>query len=104
MVLQGIDLGSTLPLPLYVDNTSTADIPNWYWYGTAPASGKACVLHYIFQAGPLDTTFDLETRARALQSFDNAALGILGISSDPLYGLTADERACIMNFNVPPAP
>jgi hypothetical protein len=61
-------------------------------------------MHFIFQGDPLDTFFDLEARAQALQNLNGAALGTLGFSADPLFGLTADERACIKNFNVPAAP
>ncbi|HIJ94565.1 MAG TPA: hypothetical protein HPP94_02280 [Desulfuromonadales bacterium] len=105
MVLQGVDSSvSPLPLQFYADSAATADVPNWYWFGSVPAGGRSCVVHYIFQSGPLDTVTDLEARAKALQSLDGAALGALGFSADPLFGLTADERTCIMNFNVPPAP
>jgi hypothetical protein len=100
MVLQGI---APVPAPL---NTgwASADFPDWYWDAVAPAAGRACIMHFVFQGDPLDNFSYLEARAQALQNLDGAALGTLGFSADPLFGLTADERACIKNFNVPAAP
>jgi hypothetical protein len=82
--------------------SATALAPDWAWNLDIAAGGRACILHFIFQAGPQDTTLD--ARAQALRNLDGAALNALGFDSDPLFGLTANERACIKNFNVPPAP
>jgi hypothetical protein len=98
MVLQG---NGAVPAPLLTDWTWVSS-PDWYWETTAPAGDKACILHFIFQAPPQDAS--TEMRAQALRDLDSAALQSLGLDPNPLYGLSAEERACIKNSIVPPAP
>jgi len=93
MVLQG---SGTLA-PVDVAETSP-DYPDWSWQVVAPAGGKACILHFVFQGDPLDAAF--EARAQALRDLDGAALSALGLAADPLAGLSAEERGCIKNFNL----
>lgn len=98
MVLQGSATPAAAPWTDY----AVAGEPDWYWKTDAPAGDKACIMHFIFQGDPSAT--DLEARAQALRDLDGTALTTLGLDPAPLFGLTADERACIKNFNVPPAP
>ena len=71
---------------------TTAAAANWTWNNlTVPAGGKACLLHYIFQAVPTDTAA-ATAKAEALRNLTEP--GALDL-------LTAAERACIVNFVVP---
>jgi hypothetical protein len=81
---------------------STAAIPDWAWNLEVPAGGKSCLLNFVFLGTPQDTT--MAARAQALSALDSAGLTALGVDGDPLFGLIAEERACIKNFIVPPAP
>jgi hypothetical protein len=70
----------------------TADSLHWSWSNLViPANGNVCLLHYIFQSNPADTAA-ATARAQALR--DLSEPGALDL-------LTAEERACIVNFAVP---
>lgn len=70
--------------------------PDWVWTLAVPGGGRACILHFIFQGEPGDTT--MATKAELIR--DLTSDGNL-VTTDPLIGLTAEDRACIRNFAVP---
>lgn len=94
IVLQG-DFAGDNPAPVFTYN-STEAVPEWGWTVDLPAGGKSCIMHFIFQGEPGDTT--MATKAQLLRdlSFDGNL-----VKTDPLLGLTQEDRDCIRNFSVP---
>jgi len=96
-VLSGDPVGSFAASPVVINSTPGA--PDWGWKLAVPGGGRACILSFIFQGEPGNTT--MATKAELLRNLTSD--GNL-VATDPLLGLTASDRACIKNFNVPPAP
>ncbi|MFZ4856964.1 MAG: carboxypeptidase regulatory-like domain-containing protein [Desulfuromonadaceae bacterium] len=87
--------GSGTPVATVDATLNSPGAANWTWNNlTVPAGGRVCLLHYIFQADPADPA---AATARALALHNLSEPGALDL-------LTAEERACIANFVVPPAP